>query len=98
VRRALAANEASERDLILIYFNQGVLTGDWDGPHISPIGAYDQRARQVLVMDVDREWYVPYWSPDEKLMDALLKPAPAAHGPLAGETGGLVWIKLAAAP
>jgi hypothetical protein len=98
VRRALAANEASERDLILIYFNQGVLTGDWDGPHISPIGAYDQGARQVLVMDVDREWYVPYWSPDEKLMDALLKPAPAAHGPLVGETGGLVWIKLAAAP
>jgi hypothetical protein len=98
VRAALAANEASERDLILIYFNQGVLTGDWDGPHISPIGAYDQGARRVLIMDVDREWYVPYWSPDEKLLDALLKPAPAAHGPLAGETGGLVWIKLAAAP
>jgi hypothetical protein len=98
VRAALAANEASERDLILIYFNQGVLTGDWDGPHISPIGAYDQGARQVLVMDVDREWYVPYWSPDAKLLEALLKPAPAEHGPLAGETGGLVWIKLAAAP
>jgi len=98
VRAALAANEASDHDLILIYFNQGVLTGDWDGPHISPIGAYDQKARQVLIMDVDREWYVPYWSPDEKLLDALLKPAPAEHGPLADETGGLVWIKLAAAP
>lgn len=93
VRRALAANEASEADLILMYFNQGVLTGDWDGPHISPIGAYDQGARQVLIMDVDREWYVPYWSPDEKLLEAMLRPAPAEHGPLAGETGGLVWIK-----
>jgi Phytochelatin synthase len=98
MRQALAANEATGRDLILIYFNQGVLTGDWDGPHISPIGAYDQQAHQVLIMDVDREWYVPYWSPDEKLLDALLRPAPAEHGPLAGETGGLVWIKLAAAP
>ena len=97
MRATLAANEASERDLILIYFNQGVLTGDWDGPHISPIGAYDQGARQVLIMDVDREWYVPYWAPDETLMSALLKPAPAEHGPLAGETGGLVWIKLGAA-
>jgi Phytochelatin synthase len=97
LRAALAANEASGRDLVLIYFNQGVLTGDWDGPHISPIGAYDQGARQVLVMDVDREWYVPYWAPDEKLLAALLKPAPAEHGPLAGETGGLVWIKLGAA-
>ena len=93
LRAALVANEASERDLILVYFNQGVLTGDWDGPHISPIGAYDQGARQVLIMDVDREWYVPYWAPDETLMSALLKPAPAEHGPLAGETGGLVWIK-----
>jgi Phytochelatin synthase len=93
VRRALAANEASEHDLILMYFNQGVLTGDWDGPHISPIGAYDQGAREVLIMDVDREWYIPYWSPDAKLLDAMLRPAPAEHGPLAGETGGLVWIK-----
>jgi hypothetical protein len=94
VRRALAANEASKDDLILMYFNQGVLTGDWDGPHISPIGAYDESAHQALIMDVDREWYVPYWSPDDKLLDAMLRPAPAEHGPLAGETGGLVWIKL----
>jgi hypothetical protein len=98
VRRALAANEASGDDLILMYFNQGVLTGDWDGPHISPIGAYDQDAREVLIMDVDREWYIPYWSPDAKLLDAMLRSAPAEHGPLAGETGGLVWIKLAPAP
>jgi hypothetical protein len=93
VRRVLAANEAAEDDLILMYFNQGMLTGDWDGPHISPIGAYDQGTGQALIMDVDREWYVPYWSPDEKLLDAMLRPAPAEHGPLAGETGGLVWIK-----
>jgi phytochelatin synthase len=93
VRRALTANESSDGDLILMYFNQGVLTGDWDGPHISPIGAYDEGAHQALIMDVDREWYVPYWSPDDKLLDAMLRPAPAEHGPLAGETGGLVWIK-----
>jgi hypothetical protein len=93
IREALATNEASDRDLILMYFNQGVLTGDWDGPHISPIGAYDRGSGQVLIMDVDREWYVPYWSPDERLLDAMLKPAPEEHGPLAGETGGLVWIR-----
>jgi Phytochelatin synthase len=98
VREALTANEASDHDLILMYFNQGVLTGDWDGPHISPIGAYDQSTHRALIMDVDREWYVPYWSPDEKLLDAMLKPAPADQGPLAGETGGLVWIKLGARP
>jgi Phytochelatin synthase len=93
LRRALALNEASDRDIVLVYFNQGVLTGDWDGPHISPIAAYDQATRQVLIMDVDREWYVPYWTPDTQLLEATLRPAPAEHGRLAGETGGLVWIK-----
>jgi hypothetical protein len=96
VRQALVANEADARDIILVYFNQGVVTGDWDGPHISPIGAYDRKARQVLIMDVDREWYVPYWTADTRLLAAMLRPAPAEHGRLAAETGGLVWIKSAA--
>ena len=93
LRAALAANEGSDRDVILAYFNQGVLTGDWDGPHVSPIGAYDAATDRVLVMDVDREWYVPYWTPVPRLLDAMLRPAPAEHGPLAGETGGLVWLR-----
>ena len=93
LRQTLTRNEASDQDVVLVYFNQGVLTGDWDGPHISPIAAYDQGAGQVLIMDVDREWYVPYWTADTTLLEAMLRPAPAEHGPLAGETGGLVWIK-----
>ena len=93
LRQTLAANEASDQDVVLVYFNQGVLTGDWDGPHISPIAAYDQGTGQVLIMDVDREWYVPYWTSDVALLRAMLRPAPAEHGPLAGETGGLVWIR-----
>jgi Phytochelatin synthase len=93
LRQVLATNEASGRDVVLAYFNQGVLTGDWDGPHISPIAAYDQEAGQVLIMDVDRDWYVPYWTSDTKFLEAMLRPAPAGHGRLAGETGGLVWIR-----
>jgi hypothetical protein len=96
LRQALMANEESADDIILVYFNQGVVTGDWDGPHISPIGAYDREARRVLIMDVGREWYVPYWTADTRLLAAMLRPAPAAHGRLAGETGGLIWIKSAA--
>ncbi|MFZ1431240.1 MAG: phytochelatin synthase family protein [Geminicoccaceae bacterium] len=93
LRSILEANEASDRDVVLAYFNQGVLTGDWDGPHISPIGAFDAAAGKVLIMDVDREWYVPYWTTDAKLLEAMLKPAPADQGVLAGAVGGLVWIK-----
>jgi hypothetical protein len=93
LRQVLATNETSDQDIVLVYFNQGVLTGDWDGPHISPIAAYDQETRQVLIMDVDREWYVPYWTTDSKLLEAILRPAPAVHGRLTGQTGGLVWIR-----
>jgi hypothetical protein len=92
VRALLEENEGSADDVLLVYFNQGVLTGDWDGPHISPIGAYDAAADRVLLLDVDRAWYVPYWSPVPKLLEAMLKPAGREHGPLAGETGGLVHI------
>lgn len=93
LKQKLRANEDSLDDLMLVYFNQGVLTSDWDGPHISPIGAYDYNTLQVLMMDVDREWYPPYWSSVDKLMEAMLRPAPADQGILAGETGGIVWIR-----
>lgn len=92
LREALATNEASADDIMLVYYNQGVVTGDWDGPHISPIGAYDAETDRVLVMDVDREWYVPYWTPTEILLDAMLRPAPEEHGVLAGETGGYILV------
>lgn len=91
-RAMLVENEASAEDMVLIYFNQGVVTGDWDGPHVSPIGAYDAATDRVLIMDVDREWYVPYWTKTETLFKALERPAPADQGVLAGETGGWVHI------
>ena len=56
---------AANRDIVLVYFDKGVLTGDWDGPHISPIATYDVDLRHVLIMDVDRQWYIPHWSSDE---------------------------------
>lgn len=93
LQHLLGANEHSGKDIALLYFNQGVLTGDWDGPHVSPIGAYDAHRGRLLVMDVDRRFYVPYWSPIQKVLESMLKPAPASFGPLAGETGGIVWVR-----
>ncbi len=92
VRDWLAANEASADDALLVYFNQGVVTGDWDGPHVSVIGAYDAAADKVLILEVDQEWYIPYWTPTSVLLDAMVKPTGAEHGPLEGETGGFVRI------
>lgn len=90
LRERLAANEASSDDVLLTYFNQGVVTGDWDGPHVTVIGAYDAEADRVLLLEVDQEWYVPYWTSTPVLLAAMLKPTSDEHGPLEGETGGLV--------
>ena len=98
LRSILADNERSADDIVLLYYNQGVVTGDWDGPHLSPLGAYDAERRRVLIMDVDREFYGPYWSGDEKLLEAMLRPAPAGQSVLAGEIGGLVRVILRRKP
>lgn len=92
LRAILASNEASANDAAMIYFNQGVVTGDWDGPHVSLIGAYDAEKDAVLILEVDQEWYVPYWTPVPVLLDALTKPTSAEHGVLEGETGGVVIV------
>ncbi|WP_435256881.1 phytochelatin synthase family protein [Thioclava sp. FR2] len=92
MRRLLTENEKAATDALLIYFNQGVVTGDWDGPHISLIGAYDAATDRVLILEVDQEWYVPYWTPAPVLLEAMVKPTSAEHGPLEGQTGGFVRI------
>ena len=92
MRTMLVANEATAEDAILVYFNQGVVTGDWDGPHVSVIGAYDAENDRVLVLEVDQEWYIPYWTPAPVLLAAMVKPTGPEHTGLEGETGGFVHI------
>jgi hypothetical protein len=92
MRKRLVQNETSAQDALLVYYNQGVVTGDWDGPHIALIGAYDAATDRVLILEVDQDWYIPYWTPASVLLDAMLKPTSADHGPLEGQTGGFVYI------
>ncbi|MDD5628023.1 MAG: phytochelatin synthase family protein, partial [Elusimicrobia bacterium] len=74
-RRALVENEKDADDLILVHFAQDDLTLAEGGPypHISPIGAYDAARKRVLIFDVDRQWYEPYWVPDEALLKAMAR-------------------------
>jgi hypothetical protein len=74
-RRALVQNERSSRDAMLLHFVQDEVTAAPGGPypHISPVGAYDEARRRVLVLDVDREWYEPYWVADDVLYRAMSK-------------------------
>ncbi len=62
IRALMVQNEKSSRNFVVANFLQGIFTGDPEGGgHISPVGAFDSSASQVLVMDVDREYYEPYW-------------------------------------
>ena len=72
-RRALAANERGPDDIMLLHFTQDALTGAPGGPyaHISPVGAYDEKTRRVLIFDVDRQWYEPYWAADVQVLKAM---------------------------
>lgn len=74
LRRILSDNERSADDIILLAFDQGTLTGDIGLGHIAPLGAYDPVGKRALVMDPDRAWYVPYWTSDARLLEAMLKP------------------------
>ena len=87
LRALLAQNEKSDRDFIIINFVQGVATGDADVGHIAPIGAFDAAKDQVLIMDPDRTWYEPYWTPTATLMEAMNKKDSGA-----GKARGLVYI------
>jgi hypothetical protein len=89
LKMILEENEKSAEDIIMIHFIQDILTGAQGGPypHISTIGAYDKQGARVLIMDVDRNWYVPYWAPVEKLLASINTPT-ARFG-----KGGLVIVQ-----
>jgi hypothetical protein len=72
LEQALRAFAALPGDFLIAHFTQGVYFGDWYGGHISPVGAYDERSGQVLVIDVDPECPSPYWVSFERFFEGLL--------------------------
>ena len=89
LHRALVENEESTRDFIILNFLQGVYTGDSDVGHVSPLAAYDALRRRALVMDVDREWYEPYW-----VSEAVLLKGMATLDSSSGKNRGWLWVHL----
>ena len=82
-RKALSANEKNPDDIMLLHFAQDVVTGAPGGPypHVSPVGAYDAKTRRVLIFDVDRRWYEPYWAADTQVFNAIELPTKSfGHG------------------
>lgn len=82
-RTALAGNERDPGNIMLLHFAQALVTGAPGGPYatVSPVGAYDEKTRRVLIFDVDRQWYEPYWAADIQVFKAMaLKTEKYGHG------------------
>lgn len=86
-RKVLKENEASKNNAIVINFLQSVLTEDADVGHVSPLGAFDEKTDRVLVMDVDREWYEPYWVSVEDVVKSM-----ATRDSSKSKNRGYLWI------
>ncbi len=71
LHKVLVENEKSANSILLVNFNQGVLTGDISVGHWSPVAAYDEINRKVLILDPDRTWFEPYWVSEEILLKAM---------------------------
>jgi len=70
-RTALAAIERSAATQIALNFDGAPVYGVADYGHFSPAAAYDQARDRLLVLDVDRGWYEPYWVPVEVMLEAM---------------------------
>jgi hypothetical protein len=76
-RADLEALEAG-RALLIANFAVAPLLGACEFGHHSPLGAYDASTDRVLVLDVYRQAFEPYWAPTSLLLAAMSLPDPAS--------------------
>ncbi len=69
-RAELKRNLSDPKDFLLVDFFRPELGQDF-GAHWSPVAAYDEASDKVLVLDVARMRYPPYWAPVESLFKAM---------------------------
>jgi len=77
---------------VVVSFNRAALKQTGEG-HFSPLGGYSRRHSAVLVMDVARFKYPPYWVPLSALWDAMQPLDPAT-----GRARGYLVLKGASIP
>ena len=70
VRWILSGIEAKHQPLLVTSFSRPALGQTGDG-HFSPIAAYHEETDQVLVLDVARFKYAPYWVKVEDLFQSM---------------------------
>ena len=80
IRWILSGTEANHQPLLVTSFSRSALGQTGDG-HFSPIAAYHEESDQVLVLDVARFKYAPYWVRVEDLYQSMRSPDPDTGKP-----------------
>lgn len=87
-RRDMAECEQGRQLIIANYYSQTVI-GSGDFGHFSPVAAFDAQQDLVLIMDVWRFEYEPYWVPVDKLLAGMM-----TASSVSGEPRGYLNIRL----
>ena len=90
-RAALRGGEAARGQFIIVNYYMATVIGRGDYGHFSPIGAYDEGRDRVLILDVYRVEFEPYWVPTERLFKGMATVSRAD-----GEPRGYLTIELPA--
>jgi hypothetical protein len=70
-RAVLQACEETPGRFVIANYHMAAVIGSGDYGHFSPIGAYDAVRDRVLILDVYRVAFEPYWVPTERLFDGM---------------------------
>jgi hypothetical protein len=90
-RTVLQACEAAPGRFVIANYYMGAVIGRGDYGHFSPIGAYDAARDRVLILDVYRVEFEPYWVPAERLFEGM-----ATINLADGEPRGYLTVRLPA--
>ena len=90
-RAVLRACEAEPGRFVIANYYMAAVIGSGDYGHFSPIGAYDAVRDRILILDVYRVEFEPYWVPAERLFDGM-----ATINRADGEPRGYLTVRLPA--
>jgi hypothetical protein len=80
-RAALCTAELAPGRLLAVNFHAGGVYGHGDYGHFSPLGAYDAGRDRVLVLDVDRGSFEPFWAPVGVMLAGMATRSPIGDQP-----------------
>ena len=88
----LEKNETNPQSIVIAFYLQGAHTDDPEGMvgTFSPIGAFNSKLKQVLIMETDRKYYAPYWISLNTFQNAILELE--TKSTKKGQNGGLLVI------